>query len=108
MYANQDTRENFVKPKEIFAKEIRVRTEESAQILTIPIIAVVLQVSLVPIANLLDDLVIVLHVVMGELVWTRPTDRNSNACVRPELLAKLVNKILETNAPIILANMDIA
>ena len=108
VYANQDTRENFVKPKEIFAKEIRVRTEESAQILKIPIIAVVLQVSLVPIANLLDDLVIVLHVVMGELVWTRPTDRNSNACVRPELLAKLVNKILETNAPIILANMDIA
>ena len=108
MYANQDTRENFVKPKGIFAKEIRVRTEESAQILKIPIIAVVLQVSLVPIANSLDDLVIVLHVVMGELVWTRPTDRNSNVCVRPELLAKLVNKILETNAPIILANMDIA
>ena len=97
-----------MKPKGIFAKEIRVRTEESAQILKIPIIAVVLQVSLVPIANLLDDLVIVLHVVMEELVWTRPTDRNLNVCVLPELLAKLANKILETNARIILVSMDIA
>lgn len=108
VYANQDTRENFVKPKEIFAKEIRVRTEESAPILKTPIIVIVLQVSLAPIANLLDDLATVLHVVMEELVWTRPTDRNLNVCVLPELLAKLANKILETNARIILVNMDIA
>ena len=108
VYANQDTWENFVKPKEIFAKEIRARMEESAPIPKIPIIVIVLQVSLAPIANLLDDLATVRHVVMEELVWIQPTDRNLNACVLPELLEKLANKILETNARIILANMDIA